>query len=395
VALHYDFGRRTCTAHVLRYAEKLDLSSARCVYLPQYHVLVVDPGVGPPTYDPYPHHTLDLATGECFPQSSEDYAGRALRAWEDYPALRRHARGLSVINGGRPASSLMPPFLWLDPSTGELGVNDGINPRWPAFAFLAEGRPLFQGSHALAAQCSGPILLLKVARCTTHAGETLLLFRRPGELVAQHSLHRPGYAYALSPHGDYLAVQTGQGAVQVFGTGEGKPRFTVKAGRSPQRVSFQLYQSSLIINPGTRHYHIARWENGCLELTYSTNEPAPTRAGATPAARVLLGGPRRSVSSFDAIGLLPFVIACYKRFNYVVEADGLVAALDRFGQLSILDRNRNLVCMFLARRNQIGVWMPDGTRAGSAALTGGPPTPGALEKIGAALLRASQGGAPA
>jgi hypothetical protein len=111
--------------------------------------------------------------------------------------------------------------------------------------------------------------------------------------------------------------------------------------------------------------------------------------------KIVLDRTHNFFPSFTATGLISFVLCSFpERFVQVVELEGLTIALDRFGQISILDRNYNLVCMMFARRQQMGFWMPDGTRAGSAALTGGPPTPGAMEKIGRALLRAQGGTVP-
>jgi hypothetical protein len=41
--------------------------------------------------------------------------------------------------------------------------------------------------------------------------------------------------------------------------------------------------------------------------------------------------------------------------------------------------------MFLYRRDKLAVWTPDGVRYGPAEMTGGPETPGALERLGDVL----------
>jgi hypothetical protein len=66
----------------------------------------------------------------------------------------------------------------------------------------------------------------------------------------------------------------------------------------------------------------------------------------------------------------------------------LLIAVDRFGQVFVAERTGKLVCVFLVVRGSLAAWMPDGTRFGLAGAIGGPPTPGARERIGEALLEA-------
>ena len=60
---------------------------------------------------------------------------------------------------------------------------------------------------------------------------------------------------------------------------------------------------------------------------------------------------------------------------------GLLIAVDAYGQIIVLDREQNLVSMFFVFRNQLAGWMPDGTRFGPAAMTGGPQTADAAQRI--------------
>src|SRR5205807_1427060 len=89
--------------------------------------------------------------------------------------------------------------------------------------------------------------------------------------------------------------------------------------------------------------------------------------------------------------LPPFLNYDPKRFTLAAETDVLAVA-DRFGQVAIFDCTHELVCMFFAFRDRLAAWMPDGTRFGPAAITGGPPTPDALDKLGRALRAASEAG---
>jgi hypothetical protein len=88
-------------------------------------------------------------------------------------------------------------------------------------------------------------------------------------------------------------------------------------------------------------------------------------------------------------GSLPALVSYDPERFRPVAANGLTVVGDAFGQAAILDARQELVCMFFPYRNQLAAWMPDGTRWGPASLTGGPPTPQALEKIGHALRAAA------
>ncbi len=61
--------------------------------------------------------------------------------------------------------------------------------------------------------------------------------------------------------------------------------------------------------------------------------------------------------------------------------------IDPFGQLTVLDAaSKQVVCMMIGQGQGLAIWLPDGTRYGSPNLLGGPPTPGALDRIGRTLL---------
>jgi len=68
----------------------------------------------------------------------------------------------------------------------------------------------------------------------------------------------------------------------------------------------------------------------------------------------------------------------------------LIAFLDTFSQISILDVSGTLICMFFVYREQLAAWMPDGTRFGPSSMIRGPETPDARLKIGRALLAATE-----
>jgi hypothetical protein len=71
---------------------------------------------------------------------------------------------------------------------------------------------------------------------------------------------------------------------------------------------------------------------------------------------------------------------------------GLIAAVDAFDQLALFDLKGSLICQFFFYHDKWAVCTPDGVRYGAQSFLTGPPTPGALKRIGRALLEACESG---
>jgi hypothetical protein len=72
-----------------------------------------------------------------------------------------------------------------------------------------------------------------------------------------------------------------------------------------------------------------------------------------------------------------------------VRFSNLIAAVDRYSQIALLDLQGSLVCMFHVFRGQVAGWMPDGTCFGPPSLGISAPTPHAQDRIAAALRAAN------
>jgi hypothetical protein len=68
----------------------------------------------------------------------------------------------------------------------------------------------------------------------------------------------------------------------------------------------------------------------------------------------------------------------------------LAAAVDLFGQVTLLGYDGRLVCMFFSFRHELAVWAPDGACFGPERLLGVRPTPAAAVKIATALRAACE-----
>jgi hypothetical protein len=388
IVIHYDFAKRSATAHELPESGLGEPTSEGCLYLPQHHALIIHP------HKDLAGAALDLATGEWYGSRSGSAPPGVRDAWLTYLKRKSRSNQMWVVNQKNiePGAQL-PPYVWLDPARGQVRVDDGVHPPWLVFTPLVDGRPALQGAQALAAQCLGNTLALKVHDPSYTSGHILYLFRGPeGALLATRPM-RAGCEFALSPGGEHLAVQTGPGAVQLWPTTEqGGAVFSASEGQYCQSVLLFFRPHEIVIDVGSHHFHTVNWSQGTLCLAYSPEWPSADTTGPSSETRVLFDR-KQLVTSFPVTGHLPFIVGQHpERFLEAVEWEGLIAVLDRFGQVILLDRLCNVVCMIMAFRDRIGLWMPDGTRAGSIAMIGGPPTPGGRERIGQALLRAAKGG---
>jgi hypothetical protein len=132
-------------------------------------------------------------------------------------------------------------------------------------------------------------------------------------------------------------------------------------------VIVSVDDQSLSMNNGRCLHHV-RWSDGRLECARSDYA----------AKQSTIDGVQVSDTK------LPDWLNCQKRFVKFNHST-VIAAVDIFGQLALFDNDRNLLCMFFTFRDKLAAWMPDGTRFGSKELLGEQPTPGASEKIAAAL----------
>lgn len=151
------------------------------------------------------------------------------------------------------------------------------------------------------------------------------------------------------------------------------PAFVAAPARVHNNLAVFLDETSLKLVVG-RKQHVLSWKYGPLEHRFE-RIPLGAAIGAKPI------GATRDLSH-------PFMKADPLRFTAMASVD-VDVLVDLAGQVIVRDFHRDqLVCIFFPRRDQLAAWMPDGTRYGPSDLTGGPATPDALERLGAALRHA-------
>jgi hypothetical protein len=370
IAAHYDWASRTCTAH------ELDLDSGvrlRWSYLRRLHSIVgvggqissfaIDLGQRGPRARIRPGDPFALrATDALFSVSQSDQEPLIIRDGEIPPRIGR----------------VILPFK----ESGEVAIRD-LSGEWSRHVPLSEGRPMLEGGLLVQVRWNGGTLALLIE---SKNGRILHLFEvtQTWRSLGEHICPRDMIDFALSRDGSHVAWRYGdrQLVCQAVG-GDGPPSLMTPKGRAHSELGLELGYDFLTINAG-RHLHLVRWDRGRLEFVRSggyDDTLVERTFGVLPPQLKASSTRTRHDSLSDR-----------QRFHLFAVMPPLTAAVDRFGQVALLDRSGEVVCMFLVFRDQIAAWAPDGTRVGPVSMNGGPPTPGGEERIAAALLAAEEDG---
>jgi MoxR-vWA-beta-propeller ternary system domain bpX1 len=384
VVFHYDFARRTCTAHTMGGPK------TKCMdwnYSRPHHTMFALFALG--------HRSgtllaLDLTTGCVSSTENPNPSHRAGEFWHDWATGRLQTSRLWCPNT-LPRQEKVRPFCYLDRDTGELLVQ-GLMSAWKSFTPMADGRPMLKGWLALEAQYCHQTLALTATRLGKDSEFVLKLFRGPeGTSLGEYGIGRPKMGFVLSADGKCLARLVRECYVQV-NSAEGNNTVLVGThvgGFSP-KVQFFLSEGWLILATGKSHQHLIRWDRGPLELLHRCDKHAPLTLDAFYKER--RDKPLRLTGAEATWEEIP-ALAGYDHQRFILGATTDVTAVaDRFGQIAIFDCDGQLLCMFFVFRDRIAAWMPNGTRHGPPSLIAGPPTPDALTRIGQALRQACERG---
>jgi hypothetical protein len=360
---HYDLRRRSCAVHELSVPPDGPL---RLEYVRRLHTVVVQLSI-------QPVQAIDLAAPG--PPASTR-AQEAMRA----------SRGVlePVLLASRDEPWRTGTAVALEADTGTLAVRNEAG-AWLAHVPTSEGNPTLRGSLALRAHWNGATLAVLVRHLDER--RVLHLFA-PGARwrgLGAHALPRDAAGFALSRDGRRAAWRQGdrQVAVHVVGAA-GPPALLSPQGRNHAEVDVQLGGAFLTIDNG-RYAHLVAWDGG--HLRFDRNERDPDALVARLLGRDIIESPGYVEPSRPMAAMS---LGDRKRFVAFAVNRAFTAAVDRFGQVALLDRQGRLIGMFFTSREEIAAWIPDGTRVGPPALLGGPPTPGGEAAIGAALWAATR-----
>jgi hypothetical protein len=372
MAAHYDMASRMCRLTDLGREHKGRAHPTHWWYIHARHTVVAGEGDR--------HLCIDLSSGatevrtgagpSSVPARTDQYWLRPLwsPAPEDYTKQELSWRHVEYAGASEPPKRTHRawPFVMFDAAAGSLAV---VNvPGWKQFTPLSDGRPLLAGATLRNVDCRGNALAALTDSPTVRPQRKVLrVFCGPeGVPVGEYPMH--GDFFCLSADGRLLALLTQRGRVWVKDAlASGPPRCVTPVGRYHSAVRARFAGRLLQLNNG-RCLHLVRWDGGRLHAQVG-EPPGDWREGVITNKKIFgwLAGDKR-----------------FGRCDY----GWLIAAVDTFGQVALFEHDGRLVCMFFTFREQFAAWMPDGTRFGSARLLGAEPTPGAAERIGAALTAA-------
>jgi hypothetical protein len=365
VVVHYDLRSRRCRVH--------DFGAWRperaWFYLREYHAIAVsEPG------NPACTAAVDLATGSGSASIQGDWVRRK------GPPTDRALRARQEASHGPPdrARVLRPGsqsqgnglFAQLEPAAGSVFVfrrKSGSQ----VFTQFAGGGPILQGKRLTSARLAGGVVALGVVDEKTKQPYLNLFELSGGRPLGGYPLSSPG-AFALSRDGRRLARRLGGPAIEVRDVGGAvAPLLVTPRGKTHQNIDIEIHESSLALRGG-KVAHVLDWSDGPLrvrrEASHSTGAKSPWPAPPP-------------ITAYD----LRALELEQRRFVGVLRHRRKTVLTDVFGQVAVLDGAGRLVAMFFVFRDILAGWLPDGTRFGPPTLIGGPETPGALERFGAAL----------
>ncbi|AGA26453.1 hypothetical protein [Singulisphaera acidiphila] len=368
----YDFSTRCCTAHSLGTAMA---TKPEWSYLRSHEALVARNSLGP-------IFALDLSARPeewRFPplNPTDPVSNRAKRAFH-------HARS-HLPDHSLAVPSLLPlPVqgfaLRLHESNGAIDIQNGSGVVKTIIPTL-DGRPSLQGNHILSTRRGGDVIVAVVADRVQTSLVSLLFFSTSSfRVIANVPCSPKAIGFAISADGQYFARKSSSRHLEVKDvTGESTPIYVSPKGRSHQRVNVRLGKLALVIYVG-EFIHLIRWDRPVLELTQGRGNVSTFLAQKfdEQSFRTVPAPRGRSPLTTDS-----------KRFLGSCSFSGLSVHVDFIGQVSVLGKTGELVCMFYMFRNQLAGWMPDGTRIGPAHLTGGPATENGEASFRTALQEAS------
>jgi hypothetical protein len=371
IAFHYDLAERACRRHRLGTFTGLPW---RMAYSSSAHSIVV--------HQRALVKGVDLGTGEFFSNERKpvDPVTRLQRACNSWIPGRR----MVVFDASHdPADYGTIHALALNSQTGELILHA---PGWNNFTPLADGQPELRGAVLHGACCQGHTLAVYCQTAHQSGRWRLYVYRGPEGKPLYESQHiRDDIEFTLSRDGNLLAERYKHGALEIRDLASGSaPVRLMPRGKFRNNLAVRLGQRELLVSVG-KYRHLIDWTNDRLEHQLFLQSGDCQRRARYSNLELSLSTSMRL--NPDIHRLLTLLRSDPNRFNIKWDGD-LILLVDRFGQIALHDRLGNLVCMFFVFRSQFAAWMPDGTRYGPAALTGGPETPGAAERIAQRLQQA-------
>ena len=297
------------------------------------------------------------------------------------------------LSGDALAHATTPPgrgcqFAILNPGRGELAFRGAASVAGPTRP-MVDGKPLLGGAALLEGVAAAGTLAVRRAR---DGHESVLLFQGSElKLRAELPTRENASGMSISDDGNVLAYRWGSAQVNVLNVDDGvKPRAKAMPARIHSELTLDAGDYWFTVYGG-KFTHLVRWDRDRLEICFLQGKQDVTAFIQRRHDCAALN-PRRVHARRGVAGACSYDSKRFRQF--AMAPGGLTFQSDIYGQLAVLDRANALVAMCFIYRGTVAAWLPDGTRYGPSAVTGGPTTPGALQRIGAALQSAVKGGAP-
>lgn len=370
-AVHYDVTHRRCRVRFLGPQPKK--LGPWPQYVPELHTMLLP--ITPQMKDGYPGCALDLASGEMYSAEQAKIQPRARQAFEAFGRTPERQTGMARTDQVAIRVSIatgVERSYALEAKTGTILVSQtGCADQ--RFTPTADGKPLLKHATIANAQAVREVLALRGK--LGDGSDRLLLFRGgDGAVLREHSMKKKA-RFLLAHDGRWLAIERVPRIVveRIDAPSEG---MATRCGGYSGDARLYLGERSLLIvlGQGATHRHLVRWTGATVEFQYEHKKLGQEGIHTLGFQEVLLKTPKSQY--------------CYDPQRVLVtgERDGLGFALDRYGQISVFsDMGNTLLCMFMAFRDRLAAWLPDGSRCGSEALGLGPETPGARATLAQVL----------
>ncbi|HWE40626.1 MAG TPA: hypothetical protein VG406_29035 [Isosphaeraceae bacterium] len=374
VVVHYDIPTRECVAYDIGPWE----GGREWFYLREYHAIALrDPA------NPARNAAVDLGNRAVstskfvgYPSFSakglpSDRASHARQAAMAGP-LHRIVRDGETIDFGERLSA------FFDRAAGELRIHRREG-RDPDSIPLIIQVPQLRGERLLTARMAGDLLAVVTGDHSTGGFRLNSIDLAGGRPLAEYLLGTTT-GFALSRDGRRLAMVNDR-AVEVRDVGgSAVPVFVTPVGKTHSSIDVELGRGYLALRGG-RVTHVLSWISGPLEID---RVPSRREAGDPESSPWLVGNEH-------AVAAEPpwRYVVDLRRFVVHGTCDGLTVLTDVFGQVAVLGGGNHLAAMFFVFRDRLAGWLPDGTRFGPPSLIGGPASPEAFARFGAALRAAS------
>ena len=380
--VHYDAAARKSSVAAL--PDEWALAPQRLDYLPSSHCVVVRLGAGAAR-----SHVVDLDGLRSTPRSREAAVRIARLGDAPLPPQMQLVSQppdqlLMAANSGRPLAleGGAQNALLYQPRDGRLAAIVGSE-TWKAWTPLSDGGALLRNATVREAVCGGGTLAMRVFR---EGHEHVLMFRGPSwEVLGEFNSQTGITGLAVSEDGAHVAFRNKAASVVAFKVGETVERVQAATpARHHTTLSVDVGDTWFTVYGG-KFTHLVRWDRERLEIAFLQGQRDITEFIKRKQDAAALN-PLRAQVRPGVTAACKYDPARFERYGY--SRSGLLFVTTNLGEIAVFGPGDALVAMFFVYRGAVAAWLPDGTRYGPAGITGGPTTPDALGKIGAALRKA-------